>query len=138
ICLAGLRAGAAPEYPVEKRYRPKAGSAVGFNATTTLPPPTDKAPAHLKAILIDITERKRADAALRASEERWRRLFEGSSAGMALTDLNARYIATNAAFQSMLGYTDEEFKALTAIEITHPDEVATTRKVIAEFVSGAR
>src|SRR5262249_40314225 len=136
--FAEFSAGLRHEYHVEKRYRRKDGSAVWFNATTTLAPATDKARAHLQAILIDITERKRADAALRASEERWRRLFEGSSAGMALTDLNARYIATNAAFQNMLGYTDEEFKAITAIEITHPDEVATTRKVIAEFVSGAR
>jgi PAS domain S-box-containing protein len=136
--LAEFAAGQRNEYHVEKRYMRKDGSAVWFNATTTLAPASDRTPAHLQAILIDITERKRADAALRASEERWRRLFAGSSTGMALTDLDARYIATNAAFQNMLGYTAEEFKALTAVEITHPDEVARTRDVVADFVSGAR
>jgi len=104
--LAGLR----HEYHVEKRYLRKDGSTVWFNATTTLVPATGKAPAHLQAILIDITERKRAEAALRASEERWRRLFEASSAGMALMDLNSRCIATNAALQNMYGYTDEELR----------------------------
>src|SRR5262245_59966452 len=131
-------AGQRHEYHVEKRYLRKDGSTVWFNATTTLVPATDRAPAHLQAILIDITERKRADAALRANEERWRRLFEASSAGMALMDLNSNIIATNAALQNMYGYSEEELKALSAIEITHPDDVAATRKALAEFASGAR
>jgi len=92
--LADFIAGRRHEYHVEKRYLCKDGSTVWFNATTTLVPGTDKTPAHLQAILIDITERKRAEAALRASEERWRRLFEASSAGMALMDLSGRCIAT--------------------------------------------
>ena len=136
--LAEFIAGARHEYHVEKRYLRKDGSTVWFNATTTLVPETDKAPAHLQAILIDITERKRADAALRASEERWRRLFETSSTGMGVMDLTTRYIATNAAFQNMLGYTGDELRSLTAIGITHPDDVATTQDILAEFVSGAR
>jgi len=126
------------EYHVEKRYLRKDGRPVWLNATTTLVPGTDRTPSHLQAILIDITERKRADAALLASEERWRRLFEASSAGMSVADLTSRYVATNAAFQSMLGYSDDELKALSAIEITHPDERATTREIVAEFVSCVR
>ena len=86
----------------------------------------------------EIAERVRAEAAVRASEERWRRLFEASSAGMALTDLTSRYIATNSSFQNMLGYTDEEFKALTALDITHPDERVVAEAIVAEFASGAR
>ena len=85
-----------------------------------------------------VDEIERAEAAIRAREEQWRRLFEASSAGMALTDLTSRYTATNSAFQNMLGYTHEEFKALTAIEITHPDERATSEAVVAEFASGTR
>ena len=91
-----------------------------------------------KALSDEVAERKRAELALRASEERWRRLFEASSAGMALTDLTGRYVATNSAFQRMLGYTDEEFKRFTAIDITHPDERDTTEKIVTQFASGAR
>ena len=87
---------------------------------------------------IEIAERGRAEAAVRAREERWRRLFETSSAGMALTDLTSRYVATNSAFQNMLGYSDEEFKTLTALDITHPDERAISEAVVAEFARGAR
>src|SRR5262249_12475093 len=90
------------------------------------------------ALSVEITERRRATAAVRASEERWRRLFAASSAGMALNDLTGRYIATNSAFQKMLGYSDEELKTLTAIDITHPDDKPATEAVFADYVSGAR
>ena len=90
------------------------------------------------ALSDEITERRRATAAVRASEERWRRLFAASSAGMALNDLTGRYIATNSAFQKMLGYSDEELKTLTAIDVTHPDDKPATEAVFADYVSGAR
>src|SRR5262249_32913576 len=128
--LAEFAAGGRHEYHVEKRYLCKDGSTVWFNATTTLVPETDKTSAHLQAILIDITQRKRAEAALRASEERWRRLFDASSAGMALMDLDGRCIATNLALQKMYGYTDQELTSVSAVDITHPDDVAATRRVL--------
>ena len=90
------------------------------------------------ALSDEITERRRATAAVQASEERWRRLFAASSAGMALNDLSGRYIATNSAFQKMLDYSDEELKTLTAIDITHPDDKPATEAVFADYVSGAR
>src|SRR5262249_10974121 len=83
-------------------------------------------------------EIERAEAAIRAREERWRRLFETSSAGMALTDLTGKYISTNSAFQNMLGYREEEYKALTAIEITHREKRDRGEAFVAEFARGAR
>jgi len=53
----------------------------------------------------DVTERKRTKEALRKSEERWRSVFENSAIGVALTDLNGRFLATNPTYQKMLGYT---------------------------------
>jgi two-component system, cell cycle sensor histidine kinase and response regulator CckA len=47
-------------------------------------------------------------SALRASEGRFRAMFEGSPIGTALLGLDARYIAANPALQTMLGYTSEE------------------------------
>src|ERR687898_3532487 len=67
------------------------------------------------------TERGLAEEALRRSEERWRAVFENSAIGVALTDLSGRFLATNSAFQKMLGYTDEEIRRLTFLELTHED-----------------
>src|SRR3989442_16021488 len=52
----------------------------------------------------DLEDRKRAEDALRKSEERWRSVFENSAIGVALTDLNGHFLATNHVFQAMVGY----------------------------------
>src|SRR6267142_515350 len=59
----------------------------------------------------DLEERKRADQALRKSEERWTSVFENSAIGVALTDHNGRFLATSHVFQAMVGYTEEELRA---------------------------
>jgi len=69
-------------------------------------------------LLTDIDDRKRAEEALYRSEERWRAVFENSAIGVALTDPSGRFLATNSAFQKMLGYTDEELRAFTFLELT--------------------
>ena len=73
-------------------------------------------------ILNDITERKRAEEALRASEERWRSIFENSAVGIVLTDPNGFFTAANRAFQQLLGYTEEELRAMSFLDITYEDD----------------
>jgi PAS domain S-box-containing protein len=72
-------------------------------------------------LLTDIDDRKHAEDALHKSEERWRAVFENSAIGVALTDLRGRFLATNRAFQKMLGHTEEEIGSLTFLELTHED-----------------
>jgi PAS domain S-box-containing protein len=84
------------------------------------------------------SDRKKAEEALRASEERWRKLFENSSAGIALVTRDGRYIAANLALQRMLGYKEEELQRLTALEVSHEEDVASTEAILAESVDGQR
>jgi PAS domain S-box-containing protein len=80
-------------------------------------------------------DRRKAEEALRASEERWSVLAENSSAGIALIAPNGRFIAANLALQKMLGYTEAELKNRTAASITHEEDRAATedRARIAEI-----
>ncbi len=106
--------------------------------------PQDGPPAftgHLR----DITERKRSEDALRLahaqvlrSEERWRSVFENSAVGVALTDLNGRFIATNLVYQRMLGYTEDELQQLTFLDITHEENIEDSRALIGELLDGKR
>jgi PAS domain S-box-containing protein len=64
------------------------------------------------AIGRDLTERNRAEAALRKSESRFRTIFEGAGTGIAVTALDGRLLDVNPAFAEMLGYSIEELRQL--------------------------
>ena len=86
----------------------------------------------------DLEERKRAEDALRKSEERWRSVFENSAIGVALTDHNGRFLATNHVFQAMVGYTEEELRTVTFLDLTHEDYRQANWALITELVEGKR
>jgi formate hydrogenlyase transcriptional activator len=89
-------------------------------------------------LLTDIDDRKQAEDALHKSEERWRSVFENSAIGVALTDLHGRFLATNSAFQKMLGYTEEEIGRLTFLELTHEDYRESNWQLVTELLEGKR
>jgi PAS domain S-box-containing protein len=84
------------------------------------------------------SDRTKAEEALRASEERWRKLFENSSAGIAFCAPDGRFIAANLALQKMLGYTEEQLQGLTPLELTLEEDRAATEARIAESAHGQR
>jgi PAS domain S-box-containing protein len=87
---------------------------------------------------IDIEDRKRAEQALRKSEERWRSVFENSAIGVALTDLNGRFLATNHVYQTIVGYTEEELRALCFLDVTHEDYREANWALVTELLEGKR
>ena len=89
-------------------------------------------------LLTDIDDRKHAEDALHRSEERWRAVFENSAIGVALTDLRGRFLATNSAFQRMLGYSEEEIGRLTFLELTHEDYRESNWQLVTELLEGKR
>ena len=58
----------------------------------------------------DITEKKRAEEALQASEEKYRKLHESLRDGFARSDLSGRLLEFNEAFKKITGYNDEELQ----------------------------
>jgi len=82
------------------------------------------------------SERRKAEDALRASEERWRKLFGNSSAGIALMTPDGRCFAANLAFQKMLGHTEQELQRLTSLDLTLEEDRAADEALRAEAVAG--
>ena len=79
-------------------------------------------PARHSGIDVDITGRKLAEAALRDSEQRFRRVFEQSPLGKAMAGLDFRFRAVNPALCAMLGYTEDELIGRGFLDIVHPDD----------------
>jgi PAS domain S-box-containing protein len=78
------------------------------------------------------------EAALRASEERWRLVFQNSAIGIVLADERGNFVEVNRAFQELVGYTNEELKRLNFAEITHEEDIERGAKSLNELSSGSR
>lgn len=77
----------------------------------------------------EITERLSAKQALAISEERFRSIFESVTVGIKVLDLEGRILQTNDAFQSMVGYTDDELVENYFHKFLHPDDVRSAIKL---------
>jgi PAS domain S-box-containing protein len=77
---------------------------------------------HFNGLVVDITEQKHVEEALRTSELRFRAVFEGAPIGISVTSLEGRLVETNRALQQMFGYTGEELFDLEVPEFTYPED----------------
>src|SRR2546421_773209 len=75
---------------------------------------------NLGGIAIDITERKRAEEALKESEERYHNLFENIPIGIYRTTPDGRILMANSSLVRMLGYSS--FEELAACNLEHEQE----------------
>ena len=86
--------------------------------------------------LVNVTEQKRAEQALRESEERFRKVFEEGPIGMVLTSRDMKFFSANPAFCKMLGYTVEEMSSKTFLDVTHPAHRDADRQNIEKMWRG--
>ncbi|UCF32721.1 MAG: PAS domain S-box protein, partial [Phycisphaerales bacterium] len=91
-----------------------------------------------EALSKEIAERKNAQAALQRSEERFRSIFEKAGIGIAICDLDGRFIEINPAFENMMGYSNEELKQKTFSDVTHPEDVHEELERVEEILQANR
>lgn len=86
----------------------------------------------------DITNLLEAEAALKKSEEKFRRVFETSGLGISLTDLSGNFISGNPTVLKMLGYSQQEYIKLSVRDVTFPEDIPINLKMIEEYKEGLR
>jgi PAS domain S-box-containing protein len=93
-------------------------------------------PARLIGITQDITERKRAEQAIRESEARLRLTFDQAPIGATMVGLDRRFLRLNDAFCRFLGYEPGELTGSYMPDITHPDHRGVDRERSRELEQG--
>ncbi len=119
-----IQGGEIDTYTREKQYIHKKGKTVQVEITVTTIRDDAGKPVLLATVLKDITLRRQAEEAVRGSEELLRAAFDQAAVGMALRDLDGRWLQVNQALCNMLGYTRSEFLERTMAEITPPEDRA--------------
>lgn len=84
----------------------------------------------------DITERKRAEEALRRSEERFSGAFEHAPICMALVSPEGRFLKVNHALCDVVGYSEAELLHQTFQKITHPEDLEIDLEKMRRLLGG--
>jgi PAS domain S-box-containing protein len=85
---------------------------------------------------VDITDRKLAEEALRASEERFCAFFHTSAVGTVQIGLDGRFIEVNDRLCQITGYSRQEMLGMTPGDLTHPDDRQHEEEVLSAYLQG--
>jgi len=105
------------EYTQVYRVLTKSGEVRWIEDQTSVVRDENGNKTHNQGILVDITERKLAEDALRKSEEKFRRIVETAAEGFILMDEDLRIVNVNDAYCKMLGYAREELIGKTPFDL---------------------
>ena len=117
----------------ENRYRTADGDyrTVRWNARTSMDSPV------IHAVGRDVTDDLAQLDALRLTEERFRRSMEVAAIGMAIVDLDGRFVEVNDALCRIVARPADVLTNLTFHDITHPDDLDADVELAAQLASGA-
>jgi PAS domain S-box-containing protein len=83
-----------------------------------------------------LAEQKQAPEALLIGDGGWQRVVENSAVGIAVADLEGRFLAANAAYQKMLGYTAEELRAFPFLGFSDENDPEANGTFVQELLEG--
>jgi PAS domain S-box-containing protein len=120
--VEGLFSGRRPLYTVEKRYVRKDGSLVWVNLTVTVIRDSAGKVTGAIGVIEDITERKRAEEALKSSEVKLKTMFEGASVAIYIADVETGVVLDcNSMAEKLIGRPRDEIIGMHQTQL-HPPE----------------
>jgi PAS domain S-box-containing protein len=80
-------------------------------------------------------DRQRAEAAMRESDTRFRAIVDQDTAGISIVDLDGRFRLANRRHCEITGYSMDELRERTLIDITHPDDRPKNLELLAAMMT---
>ena len=118
---------------VEKRYLHKSGKVVWGEACFGLVREANGRPAHFVTLVLDITERKRTEERLRASEERFRNILEHAPMSMAIVGMDGTIEYINRKARTTFGYSPEDIPTMEHWWVLAYPDPSYRREVVATW-----
>ncbi len=117
----------------EQVFWRKDGTFININVTST---PLFRNNEIVGAVVVfdDITDRKKIEQALRASEKSFREVIEYAPIGIAIVSLEGRFVRVNQALCTIVDYDSDELIKLTFQEITHPDDLSADLEYVQQLL----
>lgn len=99
----------------------KDGSRFPAELSAALIPDADGQPRAIIMVARDVSERKRTEKRLRERDEQYRSIFDATSDGIIINDMDGSVVEANPAACAMHGYDRDEFIGLHRTSYIHPD-----------------
>ncbi len=120
----------------EKRFVRKDGRVIIANLTAATARDAQGRFTHSITIIDDITEKKAAETALRASEEQYRGLVDGVRDAIFSLTLDGIIRSLNPAFENMTGWSRSEWIGRGFVELLHADDVPRAEAALRSAAEG--
>lgn len=88
----------------------------------------------IRGVLVDVTERRLAEEAVRDSERRFRALVENSSDGIALGKADGTITYLGPSTEKIVGYSPDELNGTNGYDMVHPDDTPALAAVLGDLV----
>jgi PAS domain S-box-containing protein len=122
-------------FRIDCRVIPAAGSQRIMNLHGEVITDADGKPFKMTGTIQDITERKEAEQALSASEEKYRALMNNAGEGILLADIDGNHLEANKKMIDLLGYPIEELLKLNFTQIIPSEDVESAKAAFKELIA---
>jgi PAS domain S-box-containing protein len=136
--LAELVGGAADEVTAEYRLRRSDGDWLWVEGRVKTIREADGTISALQAATRDITERRHVGEQLAHAKEMFERAFTFAPIGMALVDLDGRWLKVNPALCKITGHDESALMRRSLFEVTHIEDRGSGRTHMREALAGGR
>lgn len=134
--IAGIRAD--EPTTIACRMRHKAGHYVWVESIDRAMRDSRGELAGFHSVTRDITARQATEEKLRASEERFRQVFELSRVGVAFVSEDRRFLRVNQALCRITEYSEDELLSRTFLDLTHPDDLEVSGQTMDKIYAGVQ